>query len=102
LTSAASIPRCCVPLAVSPVMPASSTIYGLRGIWLENDASQNSIHPRMGEVSGLSPCAQNQRMSVEAAILVWLTVGAGVAAGVFVVARSAIQIGSVAYRVMEK
>lgn len=41
-------------------------------------------------------------MSVEAAILVWLAVGAGIAAGVFVVARSAIQIGSVAYRVMEK
>jgi hypothetical protein len=28
-----------VPLAVSPVMPASWTIYGLRGIWSENDAS---------------------------------------------------------------
>jgi hypothetical protein len=41
-------------------------------------------------------------MSVEAAIVVWLAVGAGIAAGVFVVARSAIQIGSVAYRVMEK
>ncbi|MDQ2914323.1 MAG: hypothetical protein M3T56_13840 [Chloroflexota bacterium] len=41
-------------------------------------------------------------MSVEVAILVWLAVGAGIAAGVFVVARSAIQIGSVAYRVMEK
>jgi hypothetical protein len=41
-------------------------------------------------------------MSVEAAILVWLVIGAGIAAGVFVVARSAIQIGSVAYRVMEK
>lgn len=41
-------------------------------------------------------------MSVEAAILVWLAIGAGIAAGVFVVARSAIQIGSVAYRVMEK
>jgi hypothetical protein len=41
-------------------------------------------------------------MSVEVAILVWLAVGAGIAAGVFVIARSAIQIGSVAYRVMEK
>jgi hypothetical protein len=41
-------------------------------------------------------------MSMEAAILVWLAVGAGIAAGVFVVTRSAIQIGSVAYRVMEK
>jgi hypothetical protein len=41
-------------------------------------------------------------MSVEAAILVWFAIGAGIAAGVFVVARSAIQIGSVAYRVMEK
>jgi hypothetical protein len=41
-------------------------------------------------------------MSVEAAILIWLAVGAGIAAGVFVVARSAIQIGSVAYRAMER
>jgi hypothetical protein len=41
-------------------------------------------------------------MSVDAAILIWLAIGAGVAAGVFVVARSAIQIGSVVYRVMEK
>ena len=41
-------------------------------------------------------------MSVDAAILVWLAIGAGIAAGVFVVARSAIQIGSVAYRAMEK
>ena len=39
---------------------------------------------------------------VESAILVWLAIGAGIAAGVFVVARSAVQIGSVAYRVMEK
>ena len=31
-----------------------------------------------------------------------LAVGAGIAAGLFVVARSVIQIGSVAYRVMEK
>lgn len=41
-------------------------------------------------------------MSVEAAILVWLAIGAGIAAGVFVVARSAVQIGSLAYRVMER
>jgi len=40
--------------------------------------------------------------SIEVAILVWLAVGAGIAAGVFVIARSAVQIGSVAYRVMEK
>jgi hypothetical protein len=38
----------------------------------------------------------------EISILVWLAVGAGVAAGVFIVARSAVQIGSVAYRVMER
>ena len=41
-------------------------------------------------------------MSIEGAILIWLAVGAGIAAGVFVVARSAVQLGSVAYRVMEK
>jgi hypothetical protein len=40
--------------------------------------------------------------SIEVAILIWLAIGAGIAAGVFVVARSAVQIGSVAYRVMEK
>ncbi len=87
-------------------MPASWTIYGLRGIWFENDASQISIHPRVGEVSGTrsgeSGGFRISGMSVEVAILVWLAVGAGIAAGVFVVARSAIQIGSVAYRVMEK
>jgi hypothetical protein len=41
-------------------------------------------------------------VSIEGAILIWLAVGAGIAAGVFVVARSAVQLGSVAYRVMEK
>lgn len=40
--------------------------------------------------------------SVEIGILVWLVVGAGIAAGVFVLARSAVQLGSIAYRVMEK
>jgi len=41
-------------------------------------------------------------VSIEGAILIWLAIGAGIAAGVFVVARSAVQLGSVAYRVMEK
>jgi hypothetical protein len=41
-------------------------------------------------------------VSIELAILIWLAIGAGIAAGVFVVARSAVQLGSVAYRVMEK
>jgi hypothetical protein len=41
-------------------------------------------------------------VSIEGAILIWLAIGLGIAAGVFVVARSAVQIGSVAYRVMEK
>jgi len=41
-------------------------------------------------------------VSIEGAILIWLAVGAVIAAGVFVVARSAVQLGSVAYRVMEK
>ena len=40
--------------------------------------------------------------TVEGAILVWLVIGIGIAAGVFVIARSAVQIGSVAYRVIEK
>ena len=38
----------------------------------------------------------------EVSILIWLAVGAGIAGGVFIVARSAVQLGSVAYRVMEK
>ncbi len=40
--------------------------------------------------------------SIEGAILVWLAIGVGIAAGVFVIARSAVQIASVAYRVIEK
>src|SRR6266481_1932227 len=40
--------------------------------------------------------------SADWGILIWLAIGAGIAAGVFLVARSAVQIGSVAYRVMEK
>jgi predicted ABC-type ATPase len=33
---------------------------------------------------------------------VWLAIGVGIAGGVFIVARSAIQIAGVAYRVIEK
>ena len=40
--------------------------------------------------------------SVEGAILIWLAIGIGIAGGVFIIARSAIQIASVAYRVIEK
>jgi hypothetical protein len=40
--------------------------------------------------------------STDWGILIWLAVGAGIAGGVFLIARSAVQIGSVAYRVMEK
>ena len=32
----------------------------------------------------------------------WLAIGLGIAGGVFIVARSAVQIASVAYRVIEK
>lgn len=39
---------------------------------------------------------------MEAAILIWFIVGAGIAAGAFVLARSAIQIASVGYSVLEK
>ena len=39
---------------------------------------------------------------MEIAILIWFLVGAGIAAGAFLVARSAIQIASVAYNVLEK
>ena len=40
--------------------------------------------------------------STEWGILIWLAVGAGIAGGVFLIARSAVQIGSVVYRVMER
>jgi hypothetical protein len=40
--------------------------------------------------------------AAEWSILIWLAIGAGIAAGVFLIARSAVQIGSVAYRAMEK
>lgn len=41
-------------------------------------------------------------MSVEVAILMWLAIGIGITAGVFLVARTAVQLASVAYRVIEK
>ncbi len=41
-------------------------------------------------------------VSIEVAILIWLAIGAGIAGGVFLVARSAVQIGSVAFQLIEK
>ncbi len=41
-------------------------------------------------------------MSVELAILVWLAVGIGITAGVFLIARTAVQMATVAYKVIEK
>jgi hypothetical protein len=41
-------------------------------------------------------------VSVEVAILIWLGIGIGIAAGVFLIARIAVQLASVAYRVLEK
>src|SRR2546430_13942244 len=43
-----------------------------------------------------------RHVTTEAAILLWLAIGAGIAGGVFLVARTAVQIGSVAYRLLEK
>jgi hypothetical protein len=39
---------------------------------------------------------------MEIAILIWFVIAAGIAAGAFVIARSAIQLASVAYNVLEK
>ena len=39
---------------------------------------------------------------MEGALLIWFVVGAGIAAGAFIIARSAIQIATVAYNVLEK
>ena len=41
-------------------------------------------------------------LSVEGAILIWLAIGVGIAGGVFLVARTAVQMATVAYRVIEK
>jgi hypothetical protein len=41
-------------------------------------------------------------VSTEVAILVWLAIGIGITAGVFLVARTAVQIAGVAYKVIEK
>jgi hypothetical protein len=41
-------------------------------------------------------------MSIEFAILVWLAIGIGITAGVFLVARTAVQMATVAYKVIEK
>jgi amino acid transporter len=39
---------------------------------------------------------------MEIAILIWFVIGAGIAAGAFILARSAIQVASIAYNVLEK
>jgi hypothetical protein len=41
-------------------------------------------------------------MSIEGAILIWLAIGVGIAGGVFLVARTAVQLATVAYKVIEK
>jgi predicted RND superfamily exporter protein len=41
-------------------------------------------------------------VSTELAILIWLAIGIGIAAGVFLIARTAVQIAGVAYKVIEK
>ena len=41
-------------------------------------------------------------MSIELAILIWLAIGIGITAGVFLVARTAVQLATVAYKVIEK
>src|SRR3982074_2692291 len=44
----------------------------------------------------------SERMSIELSILIWLAIGIGIPAGVFVVARTAVQLATVAYKVIEK
>jgi hypothetical protein len=41
-------------------------------------------------------------VSIELAILIWLAIGIGITAGVFLVARTAVQLATVAYKVIEK
>lgn len=41
-------------------------------------------------------------MPVEGAILLWLAIGVGITAGVFLISRIAVQLATVAYKVIEK
>jgi hypothetical protein len=41
-------------------------------------------------------------MSIEGAILLWLGIGLGITAGVFLISRIAIQLATIAYKVIEK
>jgi hypothetical protein len=41
-------------------------------------------------------------VSIELAILIWLAIGVGITAGVFLIARTAVQMATVAYKVIEK
>lgn len=41
-------------------------------------------------------------MSVELAILIWLAIGIGVTAGVFLISRIAVQLATVAYKLLER
>ncbi len=41
-------------------------------------------------------------MSIEVTILIWLAIGAGITAGAFLIARSAVQLATYAYAVLEK
>jgi len=41
-------------------------------------------------------------VSVEVAILIWLAIGIGVAAGVFLISRIAVQLATVAYKFIER
>ena len=41
-------------------------------------------------------------MSVEGAILLWLGIGIGITAGVFLISRIAVQLATVAYKIIEK
>lgn len=41
-------------------------------------------------------------MSLELAIVVWLAIGVGITGGVFLIARTAVQMATVVYRVIER
>src|SRR5258707_9196706 len=63
-------------------------------LWRRRVRRAGTRHPRAPAELG--------DLAIEIALLVWFVVGAGIAAGAFIISRSAIQTASVAYNVLEK
>src|SRR5712692_2038166 len=77
----------------------------LAGVLLDRPFGSAPLHAfrrrRVRRAGARDPDAVGD-LEMEGALLIWFVVGAGIAAGAFIIARSAIQIASVAYNVLEK